>query len=380
MKREIRNILSVAIGIKLLYVVFALLVSHFIVELYVAFNLDSIIFAFKRNDSWWYEKIVNGWYPKVSDIRELGECSDNPEFSQSPWAFFPFYPALLRGVKTVLGITFEQSAFIVSIIFSLAGFLGFYKLSNLHFKNSSQATTGTILLILVPFHLFFSTFYTEALFLAFVTWAFVFIKTKRYVFLPLVLIPLALLRPNGIVVTLPLFLYYLEETNILQKFSIELKEVSWKKVLNALYLTAIPMAFGFYCWYQYEMTGFWKAFAIAQNGWCRFFGFPLFSLFRETDLGAIVNSIYVVLAMLFSILIWKKIPISFSVFVWLNILLPLSTSVTSMPRYISVIFPIWIMAGHYLHQSKWKKIILWSLVPFHLAFFFLWVKGSYFTI
>lgn len=377
---SIPSVIILSLVVKLLYVCFAVLMSRYVTELYVGFDFDSIIFAFKRNDAWWYEKIVTGWYPVVHSVEDLGGCVDATPSNQSVWAFFPLYPAFLRLLGDLFSLNFDRAAFVVSLVFSLLGFVGFYVLAKIVLKDAKIAMFGTAVFILMPFHLFFSMFYTEAIFLSLVVWSFVLVNRRFYLLLPLMLALLAVLRPNGLFVAIPLYLYYLEQNDILNNFSVKWKELFKHHIWHSILFLSGSASFAAYCWFQYSMTGYWNAFSLAQAGWCREYSFPLLNLFDSLQPTLIFNSIYTLSAMLFAVFLYRKIPLSFSVFVWINILLPMVTSVLSMPRLISVVFPLWIMVGYYLYPMKYKWGLYLLLTCAHMAMFYLWMKSSFFCI
>jgi len=74
------------------------------------------------------------------------------------------------------------------------------------------------------------------------------------------------------------------------------------------------------------------------------------------------NSTYTVIAMIFALFAWRKLPLSFNILIWLAIILPLTAgSVISMPRYISTLFPLFIILAYHLYKTKYKFLILGCL-------------------
>jgi hypothetical protein len=64
------------------------------------------------------------------------------------------------------------------------------------------------------------------------------------------------------------------------------------------------------------MTGYYFAFSIAQAGWYREFMFPLFAFFRRGDFATQFNSVYTILVIILSAMIWKKLPLSMNLLAW----------------------------------------------------------------
>lgn len=128
------------------------------------------------------------------------------------------------------------------------------------------------------------------------------------------------------------------------------------------------------------MTGEFFAFSIAQRGWYREFMFPILALFRRGDFATQFNSFYTILVMLFAILAWKRFSLSLNVLIWTSLIFPMcSGSITSMQRYISVIFPLTIFLGEFLLRSKRPYAILSVIFAVQLFIFYFWLTETPFS-
>lgn len=334
---------------------------------------DQYIGIAKKNDSYWYERIATYGYPEIQHKRDIG-YSEGADFKQSEWAFFPAYPALILFTSRALNITFNNSAFIWSLIFSVLAILGLYLFGLIFFKDPSMAFYNALLLFSFPFSFYFSMFYTEALFFVLMIYSFICIYYRQYILLTLLLIPLTLVRPNGIIILLPLYLFYLQQNGILQGFKINWNVLfTSKSILQTSAFLSAPLAFIIYGGYQYEMTGYFFASGIAQEGWYREWTFPLLSFFRRGDLATQFNSIYTIIVIVYAVLIYKKLPVSLNILVLISIGLPLcSGSVTSMTRFISVIFPLFLVMTSLLYRYKFKYAILALILILHFLSFYSW--------
>jgi hypothetical protein len=334
---------------------------------------EQYIQSVRKYDAYWYEKIANNGYPQVKDKKDLGYANEK-DFKQSEWAFFPFYPKLIQGMKA-FGMSYNSAAFFLSLLFSFLSLAGMYWFGLIFFKEEKKALFSTLLLFCFPFSFYFSMFYTEALFFTFLIFSFIAIHYKKHLILSLLIIPLILLRPNGLVLLFPLFLYFMEQNNLLNKWTVNWRELfSKKKLIFASAFVTGPIAFGLYCFYQYKMTGFPFAFSIAQAGWYREFMFPLLAFFRKGDLATQFNSIYTILAILYAISIRKRLPLSLNTLIWISLILPLcSGSVTSMTRFLSLIFPIFLIMSSQLFSFKYKYAALLLILALHLLSYSTWV-------
>lgn len=372
--KNLATVLSASILVKLSYLVF----TYFIVA-DSSVSVDGYIGMIKRNDTGWYEKIAANWYPRITEKIELG-YSNKADFKQSEWAFFPFYPGLNRISTQWFNIDFDMSGFTLSMLFSTLAFIGFYIFCKTYLGDPDKALYGTLVFLLFPFHYFFSMMYTEAIFFTFLIFSFIAIYRRKYLFIPILIIPMVLVRPNGIVALIPLYFYFLERNNIVSKKNFDFTLLLGRKnlVQSLIFLTG-PIAFLAYLIYQKQMTGYYFAFSIAQAGWYREFMFPLFAFFRRGDFATQFNSFYTILVIVLSAMMWKKLPLSLNLLVWTSLLLPLcSGSMTSMPRFISVIFPLIIIYGGWFYATRFRYAMLVVLFALQLWTFYYWLIGDAF--
>lgn len=357
-----------------------LLLNAFITGNASSISLDSYIGLIKRNDSWWYERVVTDGYPEIREKDSIGSVIDGV-WTQTQWAFFPFYPAMNRIVMKLFNTDFNHSAFFLSLLFSFLSLIGFYYFALQQLKDTKKAFFSSMVFLLFPFHYYFSMMYTEAVFFTFMIFSFLALENKKYGWFAVLIVPLVLTRVNGLIVLIPLYMYHLEKENILSKKHLYIKEIFTKHniKMSCMFLSAV-IAFGLYCLYQKEKTGFFFAFNVAQAGWGRETVFPLKALFRHSNFMTIFNSIYIILTAIIAVFAWKKYPLSLNIWIWLSLLIPLSSgSVVSVPRFISVLFPITIFIGEWLYSRKYHYITLILLFVFQLWTFYFWISGSSFA-
>lgn len=328
----------------------------------------------KKNDTHWYQNIFNAGYPKLTKKEDIG-YSNKKHFKQSEWAFFPFYPLLVKTTSIITGLDFDASAFLLSLFFSSLSIIGFYYFARIFIQNKEQAYYASLFLFLFPFAFYYSMLYTEAMFFSSMIFCFLTIYHGKYFLLALLLIPLVLLRPNGILLGIPLYLYHLEQKNILQNKKIDWTQTfSSQNIKTSIFFITGPITFLAYCLYQYKLTGYFFAFSIAQAGWYREFTFPIFSFFTAGDLSTQFNSIYTIITLLFAIAIHKKLPLSLNILIWISLLLPLcSGSVRSMQRFISILFPFFLILAQYSYKTSYRNTILGFIFSLHLLTYYFWL-------
>lgn len=156
-----------SIGIKLVYLSMSVTFSK---EKMYGNGYEKYIQTARKYDAYWYEKITNTGYPKISDKKDLGYANEK-DFKQSEWAFFPFYPKLISGMKNAFGMNYNSAAFFLSLLFSYLSIVAMYWFSLIFLKDERNALFATLLLFCFPFTFtfrcstpkrYFSLFYSLA--------------------------------------------------------------------------------------------------------------------------------------------------------------------------------------------------------------------------
>jgi hypothetical protein len=367
MGKRIFYIFLLVLTLKLSYFLFYKVCYTNFAEARVEWKRD-LITLFFNSDSGWYERIATTGYPKIDKPEEIGHA-EGGNYYQTEWAFFPVYPLTVKAVMWLTGLDFNHAAFPLSLLYCFFCFVSFFFLNIKVFGTSEEkAFFRTFVFALLPFNYYFSMYYTEALFFTLMAGSFIMIKENKLWALSLLLIPLAVIRANGLVICLPLYLYFLETQGK------TLFKLDGPTFLKSFYFITAPLAFGAYCLYQKHMTGMYFAFSAAQAGWYRESMLPFLSLFRSGDFASQFNSVYVLLYVAVIILCRKKFPPSLNVLLWISIILPLcSGSTIAVQRYIVPIFPFTIIICDALEKINLKKLVWPSLLVLHFVTFYLWI-------
>lgn len=331
--------------------------------------LDKAINIGMRKDAFWYKKIAALGYP-VGAVGTDGKRLIDFSQGQSMWAFFPAYPVVNRWISQISGARYELAAMTASLLYSFLALLGCFLFCKNYWQDTGKAFWTTLLIFVFPFHFYFSMYLTEAPFFACLIWAFYWIQENRHVALAITLVPLVLLRPNGLLMLLPIVLFYLERSGSLS-FK---KENIRPLIMGITFCIPAVLVFAGYLWYQYEMTGTAMAFSSAQAGWGKEFMFPLVALFRRGDINYQVTSTYVVAVSVLMIAYCRRLPISLIILVMIGLLLPLTAGSTySMIRYLSVVFPLFLILSDITYRYRYRLVFLFILVVGHLTSFCLWL-------
>jgi Gpi18-like mannosyltransferase len=364
MKRAAGLLLIIG-GVKLCYFILAWVYGH-----------SPDLHILKRHDSYWYEKIAVYGHSVVTPD-QLGFCEED-RIEQSYYAFFPLYPAIVGVTMKLIGATFNTTAFLYSLVFSISMFLLFFRFIREWTQSPDLAYNSTIVLVLFPFHFYFSMYYTEALYLLLLIGAFYFILKERMVAFSVVASLMVLTRPNGLFMLLPLFLFFTERHPEFN-FPMILK-LTAKRVLPLLYFLIPVLAFVGYCIYLKFMTGDFFAYKTAQAGWCRETVFPWEPILRSSNWMEYFHSSYLLLFVFFAVISVKRIPLSFSALIWISLILPLTANSITSARFISSIFVFSYLIASLLNNRslKLKVIVFFSMFLAHLVSFLFWLEGSVF--
>ncbi len=287
--------------------------------------------------------------------------------------FFPLYPLLTRFVGMLLGGSFTSlavSGLLVSHTAFLIGLIGLIKLIRLDFRKEIAYTT-VVLLLLFPTSFYFGSVYTESLFLALVVWCFYFARKRKWIYsgvlgalatatrlvgialLPAILIEVWEQRRNrgsrdiggiweylgAIFIPMGLFAYMLFLKNQTGDPLEFIHNVGIYGPQRSSTLVLLPQVF-----YRY-------LFKILPN-----INYDYFPVVFTTLLEFITAIVFGVLG----VLGFKKFRLSYATYLVLGYLIPtLSGSFSSLPRYVIVLFPAFILGSlYFVKLSKISKIVL----------------------
>lgn len=298
-------------------------------------------------------------------------------------AFFPFYPLLVSYLSgfskepTSLAIT----ALLISNFALLLSLYIFWKLVMLDYSKKI-AFLSILVLLLFPTSFFFGAIYTESLFLCLTLGAFYAARKDKWIIAGLLGVLASSTRVIGIFL-LPALLFEWWEKRKQGKAG--LPELS--------FLLLMPLGLFSYMLFLKETTGDPFAFYNLQllSGEQRSTKLILlhqvFWRYAKMLLGAVPNFIYLTILMeLFTgtlgiiLLILgylKKMRLSYLCFGVLAYLLPtLTGSFSSMPRYLVVIFPVFIVLAVFISRNRLLKFgMLTALIVLLVIETMLFVRG-----
>lgn len=282
-------------------------------------------------------------------------------------AFFPLYPKLIALGMYFYGRTLGTGArigYLISAVSFPIALIFFYKLLKLDYSRKFSLGVISVLLI-YPASFYFNAIYSESLFLMLIILSFYFFRKGKYFWASLFGFLGSLTRVFGVL----LFLSFFIEIFL---FKIPIKKVFW--------ILLIPAGLGLYMVYLYRTVGDPLAFYNLQLvvGEQHQRGVVLFPqvvyrylkiIFTMDSLTPLLTTIFFEFAvgLIFFILpiigYFKKVRLSYLFFAFFGYLLPtVQGSFSSLPRYVLVLFPSFIiLALLFKNLPNWVKIFLGSL-------------------
>src|SRR5664279_881026 len=240
---EIGKVFLIGLSSRLLVFGVAFLTSIFSSSTKVVSTIPIVNF-FSQWDGGWYTQIALFGYP----------AGNNP--LSGNWAFFPLYPFLMR----VFGTPFYGfmssaeavllSGFLISNVLFFVSLFLFYHVTKIVFEKNSLALISTVFFAFWPGALFYSTVYSEGLFMTLALGAFYFLEKAQSSKSAILGFFAALTRSNGFLVLIP-FVYNGLQTR--------------KYRTATLQALAIALPYLLFTAYGYFLTGLFPVREIVYN-------------------------------------------------------------------------------------------------------------------
>jgi len=283
-----------------------------------------------RWDSYWYLDIVkHGYYVRT----------DN---TLSNVAFFPLYPALIKIVGTIFLGNFVLAGWALSMGFLLFASAYFYRLVR-EFHPDIDPELPIVFMLVFPTAFFFTTLYTESLFLFLTLGCFYHSLRKNFLVAGAFAFFGALAHSNGIFLALPL-LWEIWRT------------YGWRSTITPKILPVFFPAMATAGFFAYSAVRFHDLFLFfkLESAWGRSFQFNKdhFLFFSHP---AIINFsidlFFAILSVAMIILVYKKLSPLYAVFMSATILAALTSgTLMSIGRYSLVLFPVFIVLAGIKNQ------------------------------
>jgi hypothetical protein len=283
-----------------------------------------------RYDTWWYlDLVANGYRPAADLARQ-----------QTNLAFFPLYPALVRGLHALLPEARQGYAAQYTLAVALANACAVgalwvvYRLVHERWGDERLARRVVLYVLLFPTGFFLSCAYSESLYLFLAAGALLLAQRGRWWGAGALAALVALTRSTGVLIAVPLALLYVERCG-------------WdprRARPDALALLAAPAALAGHAAYLGLLSGDPLALFHAQAAWGRTLAPPWITLGlpAHPSMGPFELAGVAAFAALGALLLSRR-ELAYAAFTWLS-LAPILASGTLMSatRFLAVIFPAFV--------------------------------------
>nr|MDQ6914791.1 hypothetical protein [Actinomycetota bacterium] len=290
--------------------------------------------------------------------------------TKSHSAFFPLYPLLARAVGEVTGSLLVGGA-LVSLAAFFGGLVIVHRLAELEL-GAAAARRTVWLLAFFPAALFFSAFYTEALFLVLTAGAVYLARRGRFGWACALGALASATRNTGVLVAAPIALLYLYGPRE-DRPGPPPRGTAWRARIrprhpvrpDALWLLLVPAGLVAFSIYQWARFGDPLATWHVQTFWSRGFHGPFsaiwyaipktwqatYELFTgshdtfESPIAKLALGGALGLAVVSVVGLFRRLPVAYGAYVLVALLPPLSSPwpahpLMSLPRFLAVLFPI----------------------------------------
>ena len=211
-------------------------------------------------DTAWYKSIIGDGYWAEPRWGDQGDSAN--------WAFFPFYPLLIRGIHAILPFDYDLLAFFVNSVFFAFALVLAVKYILFTREDWLHALVFVFLMAFGVYNFYFSLLYTEAPFLFFVIAFFYCMERKRYLWMGVAGAFASGTRNLGIMLVFPLAAHYLAEYFGSNRFRLKTFFGNFfGNVRLVLGTVLIPFGFFSYMLHLYFRVGDSLAFVHIERSW-----------------------------------------------------------------------------------------------------------------
>jgi hypothetical protein len=308
----------------------------------------------------------SGWY---FDIAQRGYYFNAS--GQSSIAFFPLYPLLMRALAWPFGGT-PRALWLSGMALSCAClFAGLTVLHQLTWKTAGgpEPARRTVLYVAVfPFAYFFTQVYTESLFLLLSVSAVAAAVAARWGWAGLLGGLTALVRPNGVLIAVPLGLLALAG-----------RPRPAELARRVAALSAVPLGLAAFCAYSYRLSGDALGWLHAQSQWGYTVGNrPWVELMRLLDAidsrglyGYFFSDplapyyfVHGLVALVFVALVpsvFARLGLALGAYVAVSLCVPLTgNALEGIGRYAATLFPVFMLLGSVTSRRLHEAVLIGS--------------------
>ncbi|EKQ50521.1 MULTISPECIES: hypothetical protein [unclassified Clostridium] len=334
----------------------------------------SFIDAFNIWDAGWYRSIIENGYNTYFNINQNGQAN---------WAFFPLYPIIIKLIHLILPININILGTVVSTIF----FAGALIMSYLYIlETRGNRKEGVLFAIIMSFGVYsfyFSVLYTESLYIFLLITSLYFLHKRDYLLVGIFGALLSATRNMGVMLVFAVavqYVYdYFKNNKNIKMFLFD----TFKNSDLILGISLIPLGLFSYMAYLWKLVGDPMAFSNVQIAWAKTISNPINNLVNVLSNKGKAAFIYLLMWVIFVVvcvicLIIHKRYVE-AVLGAIFILIPLSTGLASLPRYIIGSF-VYLLAFSdiiiTLNKKFLTRLIIIGLSMSEIILLILWFRAS----
>lgn len=284
------------------------------------------------------------------------------------WAFFPFYPMMVAALRAITGLQTIVAATGLSILLSIAAARVAWPLLG---RDLRAYTLFSVFLLAGPFSFYFTTFFTEVLFLFLTVCVFAALRKRQFL---LAGVLAGLLSATRIVGVFIVFAILWEMWRVHRESG-----GNWRDVVPAivrkpdwlLALAVAPIGLFAYMFYLNLLVGDALAFGHVQRAWGRPTGLPpvfiwnaLLSMpqgtWTPTPSQQLALATLTGYGLIVALILRKRFDMA--IYAAIALTLPLFAGMASMLRFVAGLAPMPLMLSELLAKNRWLFAI--SLLVF----------------
>lgn len=312
-------------------------------------------------------------------------------YRNTNFAFFPLYPLLIGVFGNLFKIPLLYAGIFISLASFLAALVFIWKIIRLDYKENI-AKMSIFLICFYPLSFFYNSVYTDSQFLLFSIASFYFARRGDWVLAGIFGGLTTLTRLSGLSLIPALFVEWLYQNSSKKMLDWKILLPRFLKSKAMVCLSLTTLGFVSYLVYLQIFFGNWLLFQSSFSAWKQDDVVLLPQvLFRYIKIFLTVNMsllVYWVAALEFlsfflymglAIYVWKKVRVSYGIFmVVLLLLVTFTGTLAGTPRYILHLFPGFLgMAVMLVNKSKLKIITVVAFVILGLILTGLFTRGHF---
>lgn len=283
-----------------------------------------------RFDCMWFQRIADDGYALVPTYMKGGNAAN--------WAFMPVSPYLGKWMSWLVGDTNLALILVSNLTFVLSIVLFLKALKQLSIREEMQEV-AIWLMCFSPYGVYALSGYSEPLYIALISGVFIACYRQNWWLVGVLGLVAAITRNLGVMLVFSVLIFGVQAYGVSSFYRLKDNALS---VIGAIWL--IPLGFFTYMMYLHFHMGDALAFGHIQIAWGRVVSNPIEWLVYGVETGGAKLYLVIVSLMGFALngYLFAKKRYAEAVFMLINLLIPLSSGVNAMPRYIFGLYPTYL--------------------------------------